>query len=97
MKKNKRDETIEKRKAAVLDMIDDAILTVKNDIKMSSNAHKIAILIKIEHELNNMKKYMSPSIYLPWYNYIIVDCWDEFSDIGEKLLHVLQEYKEKLV
>lgn len=87
-------EILEKRKARLSRRIDNAILVVKEEIKTSNDSRKISILTEIMHELNEMKRVMSPSVYFPSYGYVIVDSYQDFnSNVEETLLMVLQAYK----
>lgn len=84
-------------KMEIINMLDDSILIVENEIKLTENNQKLENLKKIESQLISMKNAMSPSKYIPNYNYIIIECWDDFNSIGEKLLNVLHKYKDELV
>jgi len=48
-------------------------------------------------ELSNMKVVLNPKKYLPSYPRLVVEYWDEFSDIGNELLKASQEYEKLFV
>lgn len=89
------------KKENISNLIDSTIDDVRKEIELNKKGigtdSSISTLEQIIEELHQMKLAMSPSIYLPTYNYVIRDSWDEFPKLGEKLLKVFYEYKNKLV
>jgi len=54
------------------------------------------ILDTLLNDLNKMKVVLNPKVYMPIYPRLIVEYWDEFSDMANMLLKASQEY-EKLI
>lgn len=88
------------RKQRILDLINSTIDDINNEIELHKKGmgidSSISTLEQITEELFKMKSAMSPKVYMPTYNYTIRDSWGEFSKLGEKLLKVLHDYKDKL-
>lgn len=88
------------RKQRISDLINSTIDDIKNEIELHKKGigtdSSIPTLQQIAEELLQMKSAMSPKVYMPTYNYMIRDSWGEFSKLGEKLLKVLHDYKDKL-
>lgn len=88
------------RKKSILDLINSTIDDIKNEIEMHKKGigtdSSIPTLEQIAGELYQMKLAMSPKVYMPTYNYIIRDSWGDCTKLGEKLLKVLHDYKNKL-
>ena len=82
-------------------LINKALVNVEKEIDMHKKGLKadatISELKIIKNELTLMKKYMSPSKYVPIYNFMIRDSWNKYNHLGEDLLKVANEYKEKLL
>ncbi|WZY01340.1 hypothetical protein NSQ26_04700 [Bacillus sp. FSL W7-1360] len=98
--KNVSSQAMDNRKTAVKMLIDDVVSDLEQEIELHKKGTgtdaSIPVLSEILGELNQMKAAMSPGKYLPTYNYIIRDSWGMFPRLGEKLLKVSHEYKEKL-
>ena len=54
------------------------------------------LLDTLLNDLSKMKVVLNPKAYMPIYPRLIIEYWDEFSDIGNELLKASQEY-EKLI
>jgi hypothetical protein len=89
-------DTLDLRKQKALTLIEQSIQLVNSEIFKGTNAITVGSLKKILYELETMKKELSPTKFIPTYGYIIVDSWQDFNTIGEKLLETANYYKEKL-
>jgi hypothetical protein len=89
-------DNLELRKQIALALIDQSIQLVNSEIFKGFDDIVIDSLKKILIELENMKKELSPARFMPTYGYIIVDSWQDFTNIGEKLLETANYYKDKL-
>lgn len=82
----------------VVKLIDQAISEVEDEIRL----HKKGIgnngnetqLQRIKEELKIMKDTLDPQKYIPGYSRAIVDSWDLNSELGLKLLEVVNKYKK---
>lgn len=94
------EETLKIRKDMISRMIDSAIEEINIEVESHKNGRgtdgTIPILLQIQEELCKMKNVLSPQKFIPTYNYIIRDSWNEFLNMGEKLLKIAQDYNEKL-
>lgn len=68
----------------------------KNDGKwlLSLDSNTIKILEIILNDLEKMKTVLDPKAYMPVYPRLIVEYWDELSDIGNELLKASQSYEK---
>lgn len=93
-------EAMEIRKTNLIKLIDISLEDIDNEIKLHEKGEEgdatVTILTSIKVELEKMKYYMAPQKYVPTYNYIIRERWNEFTHTGEILLKVVQCYKEKI-
>ncbi len=94
-------ETMEARKLKIEKLIDKGLSDIEKEIELLRNGKEgdttIEVLEKIKIELEKMKEVLSPQQFVPTYNYIIRDSWNTFSHLGEELLHIVNEYNEKLI
>lgn len=96
MRDSKKINNFEIREQKAKHLIEQSIELVNNKINTEKDLITIDCLKKILIELNKMKEFLSPYKYMPTYGYIIVDSWQDFDEIGEKLLETANYYKEKL-
>ena len=89
-------DTLDLRKQKALSLIEQSIQIVNLEICKGIDLITVDTMKKILSELEMMKKELSPVKFMPTYGYIVVDSWQDFIEIGEKLLDTANYYKEKL-
>ncbi|MRX74430.1 hypothetical protein GJU40_20165 [Bacillus lacus] len=100
-KQNKNNRTAEKQHNKVISLIEDVL----EDLSLEIEARKKGLpgmnevpsvlqLESISHELIIMNRVLSPIKFYPTFARQIVDSWDIHSEIADKLLAVVQEYKK---
>jgi len=89
-------KTLDIRKQKALILIEQSIQLINLKICRENDSINIDTMQKILIELESMKKELSPLKFMPTYGYVVVDSWQDFTDIGEKLLETANYYKNKL-
>ena len=82
----------------VIKLIEQAISDVEDEIQLhksgADNNGNESQLQRIKEELKIMKDTLNPKKYMPGYSRAIVDSWDLDSELGLRLLEIVNKYKK---